>query len=175
MMELLEIFKKISTLNANFHLIGLIVMIAVFFFDREKLHIKLDSLAKFIALLVLAGAIKICLWNGQFVMENPYGFYLFNFLFVIFEDAYFVMIPHYLNKKIQNKYARGAVWVIFSILFASGHAYQGLMGVLVTSVYPYFLSNKYGTRVSFGTVMACHFLYDVFVTLLPKINNMLIY
>lgn len=175
MNEILEIFQKINMTNKFFPIVGPAVFAFALIFDREKLHIKLDGIAKFIALLVLCGTIKIALWDGNYVQTNPYGFSLIRFLFVIFEDAYFVMIPYYITNRIENKKINTAIWVVASILFASGHAYQGLAGVVVTSLYPYFLSNKYAKRTSFGTVMACHFLYDMFTVLLPKINNLLAY
>lgn len=56
-----------------------------------------------------------------------------------------------------------AAALVLSINFALGHMYQGWGGVVVTFFYPFFISFRYGKKVGFGTVMACHILYD-FIT-----------
>lgn len=175
MIETLEqIFRSINYINILYPILAPVIFLAVVIFDRNKLEVKLDGIAKFIALLILAGTIKICLWNGRLLYDiNTYNLSMFNFLFVFLEDTYFVMVPFYITSRIENKKIKFAVWLLYSVMFASAHVYQGLAGVLVTSLYPYFLSNRYARRTSFGTVMACHFLYDCFVFSLPKINNLL--
>lgn len=160
----------IDKINLLYPMLSPVVFVAIFLFDRERLKIKFDSVASFIAFLVLFGAIKMCLWDG-FVLQNKFNLSLRNFLFVFLEDAFYAMIPFYLTKKINNKTLNTIIWVLFSVLFGVAHRYQGVMAVFVTSLYPYFVSNKFGQKTSFGTVMACHFLWDCFVFLLPVFNN----
>lgn len=140
--------------------------------DRKQLDIKLDFVAKFIAFMFILMFIKICLWNGQYV-EPSKKVSMSSFLFVFLEDVFFTMTPFYICKLLKNKYLKFLVWTFFSALFAVGHIYLSPVWACVTLLYPYFISNRYAKVSSFGTVMVCHFLYDCFVTVLPKINNLL--
>lgn len=149
------------------------VFAAILILDIDKLKIKFNAVASFVAFLVLFGVVQICLYNGQSVPTSPYKIQMFSLLRVFLEDAYFVMIPFYITNRIQNKKINFAVWLIYSIMFSSCHLYQGLTGVLITSFYPYFISNKFAKKSSFGTVMVCHLLWDFFALNLPKINNLL--
>lgn len=173
MSEIIEgFFNLIDVINTAYPIAGPIVFILVLLFDRDRLKVKLDALAKFLAFLVIFGLIKICLWNGNKVGINPHGISMANFMFVFLEDAFFVMIPFYLTKfvVIKRKYL---VWIFFSLIFGVAHRYQGIPAIFVTALYPYFISNKFAARTSFGTVMVGHFLWDCFVMVLPKINNLL--
>lgn len=175
MMQTLEnMFRLIDFLSYGYLVIAPAVFALVVFFDRDRLAVKLDAVAKFLSLLVLVSFIKICLWNGKPVETNPYGIDMSNFLFVFLEDVFYAMIPFYLTSRISNKKSKIAIWVLFSIMFGAGHRYQGLFAVLVTATYPYFISNYFARKTSFGTVMACHFLWDCFVMLLPKVNNVIV-
>lgn len=165
---LVSIIDKINTL---YPILSPAVFVLIFLFDREKLKIKFESVASFIAFLALFGAIKMCIWNG-FVFQNKFNLSLRNFLFVFLEDAFYVMIPFYLTKRINNKTLNVVIWSVFSVLFGVAHRYQGIAAVFVTATYPYFISNKFAQKTSFGTVMSCHFLWDCFVFLLPIFNNM---
>ena len=155
--------------------IALVLLPIIFFKDRKQLDIKLDFVAKFIALLVIIMFIKICMWNGQYVMPAKEKTDMSSFLFVFLEDIFFAMIPFYICKVLTNKYLKLLTWTLFSVWFAYGHIYISPVWACVTLIYPYFISNKYAKISSFGTVMACHFLYDCFVTVLPKINNLIVF
>lgn len=72
----------------------------------------------------------------------------------------------WIGTKEKSRNLKPVTWglaVALSINFALGHAYQGVGGVLITMLYPYFISYRYGKKVGFGTVMICHILYD-FIT-----------
>ncbi len=171
---IIEYFFKIMDLIHKIYPVGSVAMFtAVLLFDRKKLEIQLDNVAKFLAAMTILTFIKICIWNGQMVPPNPYGISMQNFLFVFLEDAFFVMIPFYLCKKIDSKILKFLIWTFFSVSFGMGHIYQGITAVFITALYPYFISNRYAQRTSFGTVMVCHFLWDCFVLLIPKINNLI--
>lgn len=174
MMQILEnILNIIDTINQAYPILAPLVFVLVVLFDRERLSIKLDGVAKFLALLVIVGFVKICLWNGKTVLTNPYDLEMSNFLLVFLEDVFYAMIPFYLTNKIGDKKSNILIWVFFSVIFGTAHRYQGVFAVFVTATYPYFISNHFARRTSFGTVMACHFLWDCFVMVLPKINNLL--
>jgi hypothetical protein len=174
MMEVIEkTLDLIDLLNYAYPLIAPIVFVLVVLFDRDRLSVKLDGVAKFLALLTLVSLVKICLWNGKIVETNPHNINMSNFLLVFLEDVFYVMIPFYLTNKIGDKKSNFLIWVGFSLVFGVGHRYQGLWAVAVTATYPYFISNHFAKKTSFGTVMVCHFIWDCFVMLLPKVNNIL--
>ncbi len=164
--------KMFEYLMSYYQLIGGVVLILVLIFDREQLEVKLDGLAKFTGLMVLVMLAKVAMLQGNSA-PDMYGLTLGHFKLVFLEDAFFVMIPFYINKKINSKFLRWAIWIFFSGLFASGHIYQGLMGMAITSIYPYFLSRRYAVKTTFGTVMACHFMYDCFQLLTVKLHVLL--
>jgi hypothetical protein len=175
MTQILEkILQVMDMINYAYPILAPLVFVLVVLFDREKLSIKLEGVAKFLALITIVGFVKICLWNGKLVSTNPYDLAMSNFLMVFLEDVFFVMIPFYLTNKIGDKKSNFLIWLFFSLIFGSAHRYQGVLAVFITATYPYFISNYFARKTSFGTVMACHFLWDCFVMVLPKINNLLI-
>ena len=98
-----KIFSFIDLLSYGYPVIAPFVFVLVVFYDRDRLAVKLDAVAKFLSLLVLVSFIKICLWNGKMVETNPYDIDMSNFLFVFLEDVFYVMIPFYLTNRISNK------------------------------------------------------------------------
>ena len=175
MIQILEkIFSAIDLINYAYPVLSPIVFIIVVLFDRDRLAVKLDGVAKFLSLLVLVSLVKICLWNGRMVETNPHDISMANFLLVFLEDVFYVMVPFYLTNKIGDKKSNLLIWLFFSVIFGVAHRYQGMWAIAVTATYPYFISNHFARKTSFGTVMACHFLWDCFVMLLPKVNNILV-
>lgn len=171
---IIECFLKAIQMVHDFYPIGSVAaFVAVLIFDRKKLNIQLENVAKFLAAMVILTFIKLCIWNGNAVQSNTYGINMQSLLFVFLEDAFFAMVPFYICKRINSKALKIMIWTFFSISFGMGHIYQGIHAVFVTALYPYFISNRYAKKTSFGTVMTCHFLWDCFVLLMPKINNLL--
>lgn len=174
MIEIIEkVVQSLGIINYAYPILAPFIFVLVVLFDRDKLVIKLDAVAKFISLLVIVGAVKLALWNGKSVSNNFDNMSMSSFLLVFLEDVFFVMVPFYLTNFIKNKNINIAIWVFFSMIFGSGHLYQGLIAVFITGIYPYFISNHFAKKTSFGTVMVCHFLWDCFVFVLPKLNNLL--
>lgn len=162
-----------NTLMYYFQGIGVIVMILTYIYDRKQIaEIDLGGMAKFVGLMVFITLVRLAMWEGSASPET-FGHTLGSFKFVFLEDAFFVMIPYYINKKVNSKFLKWSVWIFFSGLFASGHLYQGLMGFAITAVYPYFISNKYAKKTTFATVMACHFMFDCFAVLGVKMHGLL--
>lgn len=147
---------------------SVIAIIYAFFKDRGQLEIKWDAIAKFTGFMVILSMYRLCIFD-QVLNINTLPMKMSNFLLVFLEDAFFVMIPYYITKKVKNKLINYTIWAIFSVLFASGHVYQGLFVATITGFYPYFISRKYALKTSFITVMACHFMYDCFTFLTLKL------
>lgn len=172
-----QIFEKIldftDLINYFYPILAPAIFLLVFIFDRDRLSVKLDGVAKFLSLLTLIGLIKICLWDGKITETNPYDIPMSSFLLVFLEDVFYVMVPFYITNKMENKTKKIAVWIFFSLIFGVAHRYQGVLAIFITAMYPYFISNHFARKTSFGTVMACHFIWDCFVMILPKLNNLL--
>jgi hypothetical protein len=152
-----------------------IVILYMLFFRRKHFEIKIDAITKFITLMVIASFLKISWWNLTKTYITDYaGIDIGGFLLVPLEDMFYVMVPYFINEKLKNKYTKGTIWVLFSILFASGHLYQGLLGFVTTSIYPYFISRYFAQKTSFTNVMICHFLYDCFIILAAKMSNLIV-
>ena len=83
---------------------------------------------------------------------------------VWWEDMIFGFPIYLLAKYVDKKWLKWPLIVAISLMFGSGHAYQGMWAVALTSLYPYFISKKYGEKHGFGTVMLCHIMYDSFTT-----------
>lgn len=154
--------------------IGFAIIALMFVFDRNKLDIKLNKVAKFLAFMAIITAFRLALQSyagssaPTAIMNIP--FYLF--ALVPWEDAFYVAPLLYLEE-IKNRGKLGkALWVAIvvstSIHFGLGHAYQGWFAVGLTALYPYFISLKYSKRVGMGTVMVCHVLYDMITVLTAK-------
>lgn len=153
--------------------VSLSVIIFVILFDRKQLNIKLDGVSKFISLLAILFFFRMAMWGGQQVSVTGYGFKIHDFLFVFLEDVFYVMVPYYICRRLKSTTAIFFVWAFFSFSFGYAHLYQGWKAVYFLSIYPFFISYRYAKRSTFGTVMACHFLYDCFVYTAPRLNNLL--
>ena len=128
--------------------------------DKPQLHIDFRAVATFMGFMSLVTMIRLCMFDSGVHNVETFGLKMGGFLWVWLEDAFFVMIPYYLSQKINNKYLKIMIWAAFSLVFASGHLYQGPVIAAITALYPYYISRKYAMKTSFATVMVCHFLYD---------------
>jgi hypothetical protein len=150
------------------------VLIYAFFYDNKNLDVKFSAVSSFLAFLFFIFCLKLCVLDGRLEFIKPRQYGISGFLTVFLEDAFFVMIPYYISKFfVKSKTKMFFIWILFSLAFAHGHQYQGINAVIVTAFYPYFFSNNFAKKTTFGTVMMCHFMYDCFVYILPRLNNLL--
>jgi len=159
---------------------SIFIMLYAWKTDKGQMSIQLDNVAKFMAFMAIATMARLCIISTGPVDSNIFGLKMIGFSTVFLEDAFYVMIPYYICKKINNKHKLGKpikfiVWTAFSVYFASGHLYQGITVAAIIGLYPYFISRKYAIKTSFATVMACHFLYDCITFLTVKIAKLLTY
>ena len=155
--------------------VAIAVMLYAYFFKKKSLDVKFPSVATFMAFLFFVFCVKLCVWNGRPVPVLRYSSMPFSFLFVFLEDAFYAMLPFYICEKIKSKSIKFGIWAFFSAIFGYAHIYQGIDAVFITAIYPFFISRHFALKTSWGTVMMCHFLYDCFVYILPRLNNILIY
>lgn len=146
--------------------LSIFVLIYAFIKDRQQFSIHWEGISKFVAFMSLVTMVRLCIMSSG-PIRHSFPFEMFDLVFVVLEDMFFVMIPYYITKKLNNSFLKFIVWICFSSLFAYGHIYQGYFVALITGFYPYFISRKYAMKTSFVTVMICHFMYDciTFVTI----------
>jgi hypothetical protein len=147
-------------------IIGIIITVYLILFHRHDIRVELDKVAKFLAFMAIVTAFRLAL--GSYFQTPPlsdsFPIQFWQFALVFWEDAYFVA-PLYFTYKMRDhkyfKYVWYALAIYLSVDFGLGHAYQGLKGVIITSIYPVFISLRYSRKVGIGTVMVCHILYDM--------------
>jgi hypothetical protein len=159
-------------------LVGLAVLtITALRFTKEKeaVRVSWNKVAEFIAFMVILSILRVAFYDFMLEMGMISKFPTipaqiamsrWTLALVFWEDAMFGLSLYFIHKYMKaGKIMTPLKWILtiaISALFASGHSYQGLFGVAVTSLYPYFISKKYGELHGFGTVMCCHIIYDNF-------------
>lgn len=73
----------------------------------------------------------------------------------------FSLLLIYYAEKFLPKWIFVPIVVLSSLIFGAGHLYQGYFVAALLSLYPYFVSYKYGKKYGYGTVMLCHITYDL--------------
>jgi len=138
---------------------------------RKVMRVQWNSVSTFLAFLAFVTVIRIAgfdffqdMSGGQNVLPQlpPEldGKPIWRFAIVFWEDAFFA-IPLFYAWKHLRKWPAIGITIFMSLWFGSGHSYQGVQAIAITALYPYFISLRHGKKVGFGTVMACHILYDV--------------
>ena len=160
-----------------FYIIGTVIFVLVFIFDRKTLSIKWDKVSTFIGFLITMFLIKAGIDSYRFYTSGhislpPEHFFspTYRLTMVWWEDLVFAL-PIFYTKKFFSKKIWIPVAIISSSLFGLGHIYQGIVAVAVTGLYPYFISNKYGEKHGFGTVMLCNIVYDFAVTIFARFGH----
>lgn len=123
---------------------------------------------KFLGLMVAVTAIRVIFFK---VLSSPpidedtirtiSMISWWKFLLVFWEDAFFTLPALVLSRMGISKFNIGAMLVLSSITFASGHLAYGLPWAFITLFYVPLLSYKYGKKYGLGTVQACHISYDI--------------
>ena len=154
---------------------SILVMMYAWRKDKGQLTIDFRAVATFMGFMSLVTMVRLCMFDSGVHNLEKFGLKMSGFLWVWLEDAFFVMIPYYLSKKTNKKYLKFGLWAGFSLLFASGHVYQGYFVAAITALYPYYISRKYAEKTSFATVMVCHFLYDTITFATLKLAKLFMY
>lgn len=150
-------------------LISILSMVAISFSShRHILSVKLDKVAKFLAFMAIVTFIRSCLFGFLYthgisdlpVMPEELRGQSWRFALVFWEDVFFGIPIYFIMKSALNKYIKAILIFVLSATFGMGHLYQGEFAVMLTTLYPFLVSYRYGKRVGFGTVMICHMLYD---------------
>ena len=159
---MLELFWKYHFIVME--LTGICLFLTLIFRKSKLIRTDWNKVAAFVGFMVLAQYIRMGLMDNQyFEIEPDHPGVSFNtMIWVFWEDAFFAMPIYFFKDYLKShKYVWVTVAVLLSLWFGSLHVYQGYFAAAVISVYPFFLSYKFGAKHGFGTVMACHIIYDI--------------
>lgn len=156
-----------------FPTISVILLILIAVFDSKQIKPDLLGISKFMGLMFVVMFLRMSLFSESLLGSNLSRINFNSFLTAPLEDVFFVMIPFYFSRFVNNRFLSFISWTLFSILFALGHLYQGVLVAAITGIYPYFISRKYVLRTNLATVMVCHYLYDCMTLFTIKIAQLL--
>jgi hypothetical protein len=169
----MNITQIVSMIYSWFPTISVFLLISIAILDSEQIKPNLSGIAKFMGLMFVVMFLRISLFNESLLSSNLSRINFDSFLTAPLEDVFFVMIPLYFSRLVNNRFLSFISWTLFSILFALGHLYQGVLVAAITGIYPYFISRKYILKTNLATVMVCHYLYDCMTLFTIKIAKLL--
>lgn len=146
------------------------------------MRIQWGSVSSFVAFMVLITFVRIGIVSFKECMNIPIApmnleltqLPMFFLLLVGWEDLVFGFSIFLVSKTIKKPLILYLFIVISSLQFGILHGYQGWWAALILSLYPYFISYKYGLKCGFGTVIVCHIIYDFMTIYFEKFRHMLI-
>lgn len=146
-----------------FWLIGSLILILVYLFDRKVLSFDYEYYSHYTKWILIASAIAIVVRYilGVFPPTPNLGFG--TLLMVWWEDLVFSCLPIYYGKKYLHRYISTPLTIVASLAFAAGHLDQGLFWAFITLFYPLYISFHIGKRHGYGTAMALHVTYDILI------------
>ena len=154
-----------------YYFLGALVCSIVYVKDKKLLTLKLDSVTKFLTLMSLAVCFRLAIMS--LIGGSPTGdfpFPLWMLIMVWWEDAVYAIPVFYISESSKiHRYVKFLLILVISLYFGLGHSYQGLLGIAVTSLYPYFISARLAKQHGFGTVMLCHVLYDIIIVVISRL------
>lgn len=151
---------------------GMVITLAMMFRERHRhiIRIEWNKVSSFLAFLAFVTCIRIA--GFEFLAdfappgtlpsmnEKLLNVPIWRFVLVFWEDAFFG-IPLYYAWKYCRRWFALLVTIGFSVWFGFGHGYQGNYAIVLTALYPYFISYRFGSQYGFGTVMVSHIMYDM--------------
>lgn len=148
-------------------MIGFFLLLYATWKHKEIVRVEFDKVGSFLGFLAFLTCWRIAAFSFGESLGIPPPAYprmleehgMWRLFMVWWEDLFYVLPMFWIIKKFKPWIA-GILIVLISMEFGSGHAYQGAMGVIITSLYPYFISYRYGKKYGLGTVMMCHVIYD---------------
>lgn len=155
--------------------------IGIFFYmsliKRSKLvRIDWNNVAAFLGFMALVSALRMGLMDSTVDMDySGVDITTFkHFMWVWWEDSFFALPIYYFKDHLKtSKKVWIPITIALSLMFGFIHlAYSPWWALLVTT-FPYALSYRFGKRYGFGTVMACHVLYDVMTQISVKLMHLI--
>jgi hypothetical protein len=160
-------------------LVAIVGMVAIRFTkDKDVIRISWDKLAQWTAFLVILAIFRLLQYDfllnagalrGIPTIPPMIDMEKWTLGLVFWEDMFFGVPLYYIWKYMNRKWLQIALTLIISAVFAYGHAYQGITGVIWAAFLPYYVSYNVGKRYGFGTSMLGHIMYDVSTVYLIKL------
>jgi len=149
-------------------IIGMLMVAAFRIFDKKTVRVEWQAIGGFLGFMAVVTFLRISMYDYVHMADPDFipkmhGALLempkIMFSLVWWEDGFYVLpivlAFRYLPKKIAIAFA-----IFMSAWFGTGHLYQGISGVFITSLYPYLVAYRFGKKYGYGTVMVGHVLYD---------------
>lgn len=163
-----------------YYFLGLIIFFSVYNSEyRKLLAFNKKSFFKFFTFMVFASIYRIvmiktaaALGHGIYGLEVVKKLPIGGVFFVGWEDVVFSLPLVLLGRMIGSRFLTWPIHAIVLLLtmasFASGHVYQGFIPAMFLSLYVPF-GVYWGQKRGYGTLMACHVVYDFLTILAIKI------
>ena len=159
--------------------IAIVFFIIGMIWFKHDLRIQWNSVASFFAFVIFVCLIRMgivsFLSNGTYTPETS-NIQFWQYIMVFWEDLFFsfslFLVAKLLHKIGWNFYSKSMFYsltIALSVIFASGHIYEGYVAASLILFYPYFVSYRCGLKYGWGTIMVCHIMYDCITVLCDKI------
>ena len=128
--------------------IGVAILLFFWFIDAKSIRIEWKNVGGFLGFMATLTCYRLSMFDMDFssgaglpsvpieLLEQP----LWTFMLVFWEDVIFSMPIYVIIKRGWPKWITAIIVILLSISFGMGHAYQGLYGIMITSLYPFFIS-----------------------------------
>ena len=148
-------------------LTGVCLFLTLFLRQSKIIRTDWNKVGAFVGFVVFVEFMRMGFMDADSsfrVVKDYPGTGMKDMMLVFWEDMFFVMPIYFVKDYLKShKYVWIPVAVVMSLVFGSLHVYQGYVAAAVLSIYPFFISYRYGIKNGFGTVMVCHIIFD-FVT-----------
>lgn len=143
-------------------LTGIGIFIYMSLIKRSKLtDINWHNVSAFVGFMVLVSALRMGLMEGMPLDKTPDVTTYKHFMLVWWEDAFFAMPIYYFKDHLKvSKKVWIPITITLSLMFGFIHLAYSPGWALTVAFFPYLLSYRLGKIYGFGTIMACHVLYD---------------
>ena len=148
------------------YVIGILSLAYATRFHKELMRIDFKGIKTFFLTLIGITAIRVVLFNifpveGLGILANINHIQWWQAMLAGFEEAMFTLPAVFAMMYTDNKYLKRIFMGLVAAVFASGHAYQGTYGMLVTFIYMFSIAPKYMKKFGFYTMVVCHILFDL--------------
>lgn len=152
------------------YMMSLIMFVFVIKFDKQLLRPRYKSMAYWILFLLVNMVLKYYLFSytDHIDLAPVIHFTWVDMILAGFEEVTFTLPIYYISRYKKHPFTASILMTMFAVIFASGHAYQGIGAVAVTFVYMRFVAPRFMGRYGLTNMIIGHSLYDLSVLAIIK-------
>ena len=148
------------------YVFGILALAYTSQFHKNLLKIDLKGLKKFLLALSGITLMRIAMLNlfpaeFQNVAANLINISWWQCILAGYEEVMFTLPAVLVIAYTDNKYLKYLLTGLIAGVFALGHAYQGMYGVIVTFYYMFAIAPKYLKKYGLYTMIVAHILFDL--------------